>query len=328
MGSVEEPRSRGVEASPYSLIPHHPDTPTPYPPITRVLRQARRQSWLTAYLLLAPALIGLAVFRLYPIALAAWGSLHTTTFGGGARRVFVGLDNYRYLLDFDVFWQSLAVTLKLNLIINPLQIVLALLLAVLANHRARGILVYRTIFFIPIGISVPIAAIIWQTMVDPNQGLLNALLSAAGLPRQPFLTSADQALWSIIAIASWKGVSFWMVFLLGGLQAIPGELHEAAMLDGASATRRFFEITLPLLRRTLLFVLVTDTAINLLLFAPIYLLTRGGPELSTNVLMYEAFKTGFVYTDMGLALAMVMVLLALVLIVVAAEFRLLQTKEA
>lgn len=328
MGSVEEPRSRGVEASPYSLIPHHPDTPTPYPPITRVLRQARRQSWLTAYLLLAPALIGLAVFRLYPIALAAWGSLHTTTFGGGARRVFVGLDNYRYLLDFDVFWQSLAVTLKLNLIINPLQIVLALLLAVLANHRVRGILVYRTIFFIPIGISVPIAAIIWQTMVDPNQGLLNALLSAAGLPRQPFLTSADQALWSIIAIASWKGVSFWMVFLLGGLQAIPGELHEAAMLDGASATRRFFEITLPLLRRTLLFVLVTDTAINLLLFAPIYLLTRGGPELSTNVLMYEAFKTGFVYTDMGLALAMVMVLLALVLIVVAAEFRLLQTKEA
>jgi multiple sugar transport system permease protein len=99
------------------------------------------------------------------------------------------------------------------------------------------------------------------------------------------------------------------------------------MLDGASATRRFFQITLPLLKRTILFVLVTDTAINLLLFAPIYLLTRGGPELSTNVLMYEAFKTGFVYTDMGLALAMVMVLLGLVLLVVAAEFRLLQTQE-
>jgi ABC-type sugar transport system permease subunit len=118
-----------------------------------------------------------------------------------------------------------------------------------------------------------------------------------------------------------------MVFMLGGLQAIPGELHEAAMLDGASATRRFFQITLPLLKRTILFVLVTDTAINLLLFAPIYLLTRGGPELSTNVLMYEAFKTGFVYTDMGLSLAMVMVLLGLVLVVVAAEFRLLQSRE-
>jgi multiple sugar transport system permease protein len=272
-------------------------------------------------------LIGLAIFRLYPIALAAWGSLHATTFGGGAQRVFVGLDNYRYLLDYDVFWQSLWVTLKLNLVINPVQVVLALLLAVMANYRIRGITFYRTIFFIPIGISVPIAALLWQTMLDPNSGLLNALFSAVGLPRQPFLTSPDQALWSVIAIASWKGVSFWMVFLLAGLQAIPGELHEAAMLDGASATRRFFEITIPLLRRTILFVLVTDTAINLLLFAPIYLLTRGGPELSTNVLMYEAFKTGFVYTDMGLALAMVMVLLGLVLVVVAAEFRLLQVRE-
>src|SRR5918995_1814120 len=293
------------------LSPHHA-----FIPAFSILRRARPPSWLTAYLLLAPALIGLAIFRLYPIAIAAWGSLHATTFGGGALRVFVGLDNYRYLLDFDVFWQSLAVTLKLNLVINPVQIVLALLLAVLANQRVPGIALYRTIFFIPIGISVPIAALLWQTMLDPNSGLLNALLSAVGLPRQPFLTSADQALWSVIAIASWKGVSFWMVFMLGGLQA---------MLDGASATRRFFQITLPLLKRTILFVLVTDTAINLLLFAPIYLLTRGGPELSTNVLMYEAFKTGFVYTDMGLALAMVMVLLGLVLVVVAAEFRLLQS---
>jgi ABC-type sugar transport system permease subunit len=301
-----------------------PDTRHPTPSL---LRRARRQSWLAAYLFLTPALLGLVIFRLYPIALAAWGSLHATTFGDGAQRVFVGLDNYRYLLDYDIFLQSLIVTLKLNLIINPLQIGLALLLAVLANQRVTGITLYRTIFFVPIGISVPIAALLWQTMLDPNTGLLNAMLSAVGLPRQPFLTSADQALWAVIAIASWKGVSFWMVFLLGGLQAIPGELHEAAMLDGASATRRFFQITLPLLKRTILFVLVTDTAINLLLFAPIYLLTRGGPELSTNVLMYEAFKTGFVYTDMGLALAMVMVLLGLVLVVVAAEFRLLQTKE-
>jgi multiple sugar transport system permease protein len=310
----------GAAAQQPSPISQHPSAIT-------LVGRARRQSWATAYLLLAPALIGLAIFRLYPIALAAWGSLHTTTFGGGAQRVFVGLDNYRYLIDNPIFWESLGVTLKLNLVINPLQIVLALLLAVLANHRIRGLAFYRTIFFIPIGISVPIAALLWQTMLDPNAGLLNALLSAVGLPRQPFLTSADQALWSIVAIASWKGVSFWMVFLLAGLQAIPSELHEAAMLDGASATRRFFQITIPLLRRTILFVLVTDTAINLLLFAPIYLLTRGGPELSTNVLMYEAFKTGFVYTDMGLALAMVMVLLGLVLLVVAAEFRLLQTQE-
>ncbi len=289
--------------------------------------RARRHSWATAYLLLAPALVGLAVFRLYPIALAVWGSLHTTTFGADAQRIFVGLDNYAYLVGNPVFWDSLWVTLKFNLVVNPVQVLLALLLAVVANQRLRGMSVYRTIFFIPIGVSVPIAAILWQMMLDPNRGVINALLLAVGLPAQPFLTSADQALWSIIGIASWKGVSFWMVFLLAGLQGIPREVNEAAMLDGASPRRRFLDVTLPLLKRTILFVLVTDTAINFLLFAPVYLLTRGGPELSTNVLMYEAFKTGFVYADMGQGLAMVMVLLLLVLVIVGIEFRLLQAPE-
>ena len=293
-----------------------------------IAASARRNNWATAYLLLAPALIGLAVFRLYPIALAVWGSLHTSTFGAGAQRVFVGLDNYAFLVSNPVFWDSLWVTLKFNLVVNPIQVLLALLLAVVANQRLRGIAVYRTIFFVPIGVSVPIAAILWQMMLDPNRGVVNALLLGVGLPAQPFLTSADQALWSIIGIASWKGVSFWMVFLLAGLQGIPRELHEAAKLDGAAAVRRFLDITLPLLKRTILFVLVTDTAINFLLFAPVYLLTRGGPELSTNVLMYEAFKTGFVYADMGQGLAMVLVLLLLVLVVVGLEFRLLQAEDA
>ena len=290
-------------------------------------RTGNVHTWLAAYALLAPALIGLAVFRLYPIVLAAWGSLHTSTFGEAGGRVFVGLDNYRYLFAEPTFWSSLWVTLKLNLILNPLQVALALGLAVLADQRFPGIRAYRTAFFIPIGVSIPIAALVWRIMLDPNAGLINAVLTSIGLPAQPFLTSADQALWAIVLIATWKGVSFWMVFLLAGLQNIPSDLHEAAMLDGASPVQRFFQITLPLLRRTLLFVLVTDTAINFLLFAPVYLLTAGGPELSTNLLMYEAYKTGFVFADMGLALAMVMVLLALVLVVVAAEFRLLQSEE-
>lgn len=290
-----------------------------------LLGRARRNNWLTAYLLLAPALIGLLIFRIYPIGLAAWGSLHSTSFGVQAERRFVGFDNYLGLIDNPVFWTSLWVTIKLNLVINPLQIGLALLLAVLANQRLRGIIFYRTIFFIPIGVSVPIAAIIWRMMLDPNSGLINSALVSIGLPAQPFLTSADQALWAIVLIATWKGISFWMIFLLAGLQGIPHDLQEAAMLDGASPIQRFLHITLPLMKRTILFVLVTDTAINFLLFAPVYLLTRGGPSLSTNVLMYEAFKTSFVYTDMGSGLAMVMVLLLLVLIVVAIEFRLLQS---
>lgn len=287
----------------------------------------QRRDWVVAYAFLAPALAGLLVFRLYPIGLAIWGSLHQTTFGGAAGRTFVGLDNYVDLLSNSVFWTSVWVTLKLNLIINPLQITLALLLAILANQKIRGIVAYRTIFFIPIGVSTPISAIIWRIMVEPNNGLANALLIRLGVPAQPFLTSADQALATVILVATWTGISFWMVFLLAGLQNIPGDLLEAAMLDGASSVQRFFQITLPLMKRPILFVLATDTAINFLLFAPIYLLTRGGPSLSTNTLMYESFKTGFVYGDMGSGLAMVMVLLAMVLITVAIEFRLLRSAD-
>lgn len=287
----------------------------------------QHRNWLVAYTFLAPALAGLIVFRLYPIGLAIWGSLHQTTFGGAAGRTFVGLENYADLLSNSVFWTSVWVTLKLNLIINPLQITLALLLAILANQKLRGIVTYRTIFFIPIGVSTPISAIIWRIMVEPNNGLANAILMRLGIPPQPFLTSADQALATVILIATWTGISFWMVFLLAGLQSIPGDLQEAAMLDGASSIQRFFHITLPLMKRPILFVLATDTAINFLLFAPIYLLTRGGPSLSTNTLMYESFKTGFVYGDMGSGLAMVMVLLVMVLITVAIEFRLLRSAD-
>jgi multiple sugar transport system permease protein len=131
-----------------------------------------------------------------------------------------------------------------------------------------------------------------------------------------------------VAIATWKGASFWMIFLWAGLQDIPRQLYEAARIDGAGGISRFFRITFPLLRRPLLFVLITDTAVNFLLFVPMFLLTRGGPSYSTNVLMYEAYKSGFVYGDMGRALALVMVLLVLVITTVAAQFRLFSQEEA
>jgi multiple sugar transport system permease protein len=169
---------------------------------------------------------------------------------------------------------------------------------------------------------LPVATLLWRLMLDPNNGFANALLALVGLPHQPFYTSAGQALWSIILIANWKGVSYWMVFVLAGLQGIPTELQEAAAIDGAGRAQRFVRVTLPLLRGPLLFVLVADTIINFVMFVPMYLLTRGGPSGATNVLMYQAYKVGFAFGDMGQALAMVTVLLALLLVVVAWQFRL------
>jgi multiple sugar transport system permease protein len=131
------------------------------------------------------------------------------------------------------------------------------------------------------------------------------------------------ALYSIIAIATWKGISYWMIFIIGGLQNISPEIYDAARIDGAVAWQRLFYITIPLLRPTLLFVLVADISINFLLFAPIFMLTNGGPADSTNVLMYEAYKSGFIFGDMGRAMAIIVVVVAILLVVVGLQFKLL-----
>jgi multiple sugar transport system permease protein len=273
--------------------------------------------------LLAPALLGLLVFRLYPIAIAILSSFYTTVHGDAA---FAGLGNYASLFSDRVFWKSLEVTLWFNLLVNPIQIAISLALALLYVRRFPGVGVYRVFFLIPIGVSVPTAVIVWRVMLSQG-GLANGLLDLVGVAPQPWLTSGGLALYSIIAIATWKGASYWMVFIVGGLQNISPELHDAARVDGVRPWQRLIFITLPLLRPALLFVLAADVSINFLLFAPIYMLTQGGPAGSTDVLMYEAYKQGFIFGDMGRAMAVVVVIVAVLLIVVALQFKLLSARE-
>lgn len=272
--------------------------------------------------MLAPALIGLVVFRLYPIALAVSDSFFNMVRG---TQVFVGLDNYLSLVTDSIFWNAMQVTFWFNLLINPIQIALALGLALLYVQNFRGITFYRILFLIPIGVSLPVAAIIWRIMLSQD-GLVNGILGIAGIPAQQWLTSQALALYSIIAIATWKGISYWMIFIIGGLQNISTEVYDAARIDGAVAWQRLIYITVPLLRPTLLFVLVADVSINFLLFAPIFMLTQGGPADSTNVLMYEAYKSGFIFGDMGRAMAIIVVVVAILLVVVGLQFKLLSDK--
>jgi len=285
-----------------------------------VVRQSSR-ALLVA--LLAPALLGLLIFRLYPIAIAVISSFYTTVHGNLA---FIGLGNYESLIDDHVFWRSLGVTLWFNLLVNPIQIAISLALALLYVRKFPGARVYRVFFLIPIGVSVPVAVIVWRVMLTQG-GLANGLLNLIGVAPQPWLTSSRLALYSIIAITTWKGASYWMIFIVGGLQNISPELYDAARVDGVRPWRRFVFITLPLLRPALLFVLAADVSINFLLFAPIYMLTQGGPAGSTDVLMYEAYKQGFIFGDMGRAMAMVVVIVAILLVVVGLQFRLLSARE-
>jgi multiple sugar transport system permease protein len=272
------------------------------------------------YLFLLPAIVLLLIFNLIPAMSTILESLYTNNMSQTGGRAYVALGNFTRIFQDPVFWKSLQVTLIFSLIVNPLQTILAVALAVLANQRVRGISFFRSIFLLPVVVSINVTAVVWGLMLDKNAGVLNGILALFGIPRQPFLISPDQALASIILVVTWKGVPFWMLFLLAGLQGIPQGVLEAAAIDGANRWQTFRRIVLPMLRPVIIFVLVADTIGNFILFVPIYQMTRGGPQLSTNLMMYETFRRGFVYGDLGASSAMLTVVLAIVFVIVFLEF--------
>lgn len=281
----------------------------------------------TPYLFVLPVLILLIVFRYIPMFFGFREAFFTNALNLTTGRIFVGLDNFAQIFADPTVWKSFGTTLVFSLIVNPLQVGLALLLAELANQRVFGIGVFRAIFLIPVAISINVTAIAWGLALDPNYGLINGILRTIGLPGQPFLTDASQALWALIGIVSWIGIPYWALFFLAGLQGISKEIIESAHIDGASNLQVFLYMKLPLLRRVLAFVLVADTVSNFTLFAPVYLLTSGGPLLSTDLVMFEAYRRGFVYGDLGVAAAMISILLIIIITFVVVEFVVLRPKD-
>ena len=286
-----------------------------------------KSEYLVAFFFLAPALIGLVLFRIYPIGLSLVKSFFAVNYSQGTSETFAGLKNYIGILKDKYFWESLMVTLKLNLFINPIQIILAFIIALLISKNTLSNRVFRTLFLIPLGVSVAVASSIWGILLNPNKGLINSILNVFSIAPQAFLRSPDQALWCIIMIASWCGISYWMIFLMAGLQEIPENLYEAARVDGASSAQQLFHITLPLMKRTLLFVTVADTAANFLLFVPMFVLTKGGPANSTNSLMYEVYASAFVYSDFARSLTLSILLLLILMAVILIEFKLIKTED-
>ncbi len=269
------------------------------------------------YLFVLPAVLLLLVFNVVPTFATLTESLYGISFRSG--RVFVGLENFRRIFGDPVFWKSLQITLIFSLFVNPIQVALALLLALLANQPVRGIRLFRSVYLLPVAVSINVTTVVWGLMLDRDAGLVNGVLAFFGVARQPFLSSPDQALWSMILLASWKGVPFWALFFLAGLQGIPQTALEAARIDGANRWTLFTRITFPLLRRTTAFVLVADTVANFIFFIPVLVLTQGGPELSTNLIMYETYRRGFIYGDLGASAAMLSIMLLIVFTVVGLE---------
>lgn len=272
----------------------------------------------TLTLFLGPALALLVITRLAPFAVSIKQAF------GGDESVGAVL---AALWDSPNFIDSVGTTLWFSLLINPFQIALALGLAVVLTQKLPGTGILRTLIFIPVAVPPAVSAIVWGLALRNPDGLVNGVLSAVGFEPQPFLLAPEQALWSIIVIASWIGVGYWMVLLIAGIQDVPRDLLEAGLVDGAGWWRRFWHITVPALRRPLLFVLVADTVANFLLFVPVQLLTRGGPDGSTNLLMHDIYRQAFVYGDRQFAAAEVVVLILLMMVVVGVQMRLLGPEE-
>lgn len=276
----------------------------------------KRSESLVPYIFLFPAILLLIIFNLLPAITTFKQSLYAASPIRGTGLVFVGFSNISRVFTDPVFWKSAWVTLYFAIIVNPLQTILALGLALFANQKLAGIKFFRSIYLLPVAVSINVTAVVWGLMVDKNGGLINGILNQIGLPNQPFLISPAQALMTIIMIISWKGVPYWSLFFIAALQGIPVSALEAAKIDGANQWQLLTRITIPILRPIILFVLVADTIINFTLFVPVQLLTQGGPQLSTNLVMYETYRRGFVYGDLGSSSVMLVAMFVVILTVI------------
>ena len=277
------------------------------------------------WLLLLPTAVLLAAFTHYPAVATLWHSFFST---GRPNRpaVFNGLENYRTLAEDPVFWQSLANNFWFALGTIPVSIGLALLMAIWVNGRLRGRAFLRMAFFTPTVLPMIAVANIWLFFYTPQYGLLEQITALFGLPNHNWLGSQSTALGCLTVVAIWKEAGFFMIFYLAALQAVSPTLYEAARIEGASAWTMFRRITFPLLMPTTLFVLVNAVINSFRLVDHIVVMTRGGPDNATSLLLYYVYEVGFKFWDSSYAAALTMVLLLILASAALIQFGFLERR--
>jgi ABC-type sugar transport system permease subunit len=292
----------------------------------RRVSRKRRPRWNSAWLFMAPSLILIAVFIIEPILQTGWMSLHEWSIGEATHK-WLGLGNYRRLVDDHRFWNALGVTLKYTAAVTILQVALALGLAVWLRRTTWFTTFIRGAFFFPAVASLAVTGVIWHFLLDPQIGLVDGWLGKLHLGSYDFLQSESLALPTLIMVGVWKYVGFSMIVLLAGVQEIPEHLYEAATLDGAGPVGKFRHVTLPGLRQTLLFAIVIATINGLQLFDVVYTMTGGGPVFHTESVVMYLYQQGFVYFDLGYASAIAWVLFLIILAVSAIQLRVLRVHD-
>jgi ABC-type sugar transport system permease subunit len=273
----------------------------------------------TAWLFLAPSLVALVVFTLWPMAQAVY--LSFTNYNLLQSAEWVGIENYQELLSDPAVGNAFWNTILYSVVVTPVTVALALAFALFLNRRIalRGF--FRTAIFLPFIISLGVIAIAWTFLLDPNIGILAYWLGNIGIaPGQSWLSDPSLAMPAVMIVGVWKNVGFYMVIYLAGLQSIPADLNEAARLDGAGVWGRFRNVTWPLLSNQTLLVSVMALIASLQTFDQIYVMTHGGPFFRTETLVMLVYRQGFQELRFGYGAAISIVLLVFVFVLSMIQF--------
>jgi ABC-type sugar transport system permease subunit len=285
--------------------------------------------WLVGYGLAAPALIVIGLVVLYPMVNAVLMSFTDRSLLDPGSGAWVGLKNYRHMLDLPLFGQALRNTAVWTVANVVLQMVIGTGLALLLNEKMRANAIMRATALIPYILPSVAAVLIWRYMFDPSVGVINSVLRQLGLVDKDvvWLGQTSTAMPAVIAESVWKGSPFVMLIVLAGLQTVPKELYEAAAIDGAGPWRRFRYVVAPHIRPTLALAAILTTVFTVNNFNAVWLMTQGGPLHSTEILFTLAYRTAFKDFDFGLAAAMSVVLFGFLILVGAVYVFLVERGE-
>lgn len=289
-------------------------------------RWARRQGRL-GYAMVAPSVLGLALFQLTPLLWAAAESTQHFNPITHQSLGFVGLENFSTVFEDAQFWQAVVHTVVYGVVITAVEVPVALGIALALHKVVPGTRFARAAVISALAASESVAALLWFTILNQNTGLVNSFLGVLGVPHVPWLTSSPLALISVVVMSVWKDIGLPVLVYLAGLQALDDDLYSAASLDGASAWQQFRYLTVPLLRRSTLITVFMVTIAATRIFTPIVIMTTGGPNGSSQNLTYYAYAQGFRHLDYGVGSAATVCMIVLLAVVTAGQGLLLREKK-
>jgi len=272
----------------------------------------------TAWAFCTPAFISICIFYLFPFILAVFYSFTNKMLvpRAGKTTGFTGIQNYLKFFMNDTARIAFRNTALYALMVVPAIMLFGTILAVFVNKRIRGVKFFRAVYFSPQVVTMTVVAVVWSYIFSPGKtGLLNSFLALFGIGAQTWLQNSGEALFCLAFMYVWQTIGLEMIIILGGLQYIPQELYEASYLDGCTIPQRFFYITVPLLRNTLVYVLISVTIGSLKLFTQVYVLTNGGPDNSTTSVVYLLYKAGFINNQVGYSSAIAVIFFIVVFII-------------